>query len=100
MALSINGTTSRAQSVLQFADWLQHALDRPVQDIPALATHLEALTSSFPQDATSVERLKLHKAGVELWNKCRRDDIEESTKDKVVIAQGSFASSTPAQPIY
>jgi hypothetical protein len=88
MAITSAGAHSRTQSVLHFAKYLQIALDQPVDDIPGLVTHLEALASSSIYDTTHEERSQLHQIGVEMWNKCRRDDNDESTKHKTFLAQG------------
>ena len=95
MALSSNGPDSKAQSVLHFAKWLQHALDQHVDHFPTLATHLDALAANPLEDTTTEERLDLNGAGIELWNKCRGDDLGESIQDKhkVLLAQGQSSQS-------
>ena len=89
MDVSSSCVSSRAQSILDFAKYLQHELEKRVEDIPTLATHLEALASSPLHDATQEERSLLHQTGVELWNKCRLDDNDESKKRKSLLAQGN-----------
>ena len=94
MALTSNGGRSRTQSILEFAKYLQHVLDKSVAEIPTLAIHLEALTSSPLHDGSHEEQLQLHQTGVKLWNKCRRDDNDESTHHKTLLAQG-ISHETP-----
>jgi hypothetical protein len=90
MAPTSNGVCSRTQSLLDFAKYLQHALSQSIADLPILATHVEALTSSPLHDGSHEDQLQLHKTGVELWNKCRLDDYDESTHSKTLLAQGTF----------
>ena len=92
MAISSSGANSKAQSVLHFAKWLQHALNQPLHDLPTLAVHLDALASCPLQVATPEERSELHKAGVELWNKCRSNDLEDN-RNGALLAQGVSSPS-------
>lgn len=89
MAVTSSGVLSRTQSVLEFARYLQHVLSQTVAEIPALATHLDALTSSHLHDGSHEDQLQLHQIGVELWNKCRLDDNDASTQHKTLLAHGT-----------
>jgi hypothetical protein len=87
MALTSNHAHSNTQSVLHFAKDLQHAFDQPVDEIPDLATHLNALAATSLSGATREERSQLHQIGVRIWNKCRHDGVDESSKQMHLLAQ-------------